>query len=71
MRPIVVRTEPGTIVHATWSAPWGGLNEVRFAADAAVMAALAQVIPERITGDVRGTSNHTYIGGTDARRGRG
>jgi N-methylhydantoinase B len=38
------------------------MNEVRFACDAAVMGALGQVIHERITGDVRGTSNHTYIG---------
>ena len=38
------------------------MNEVRFACDAAVMGALGQVVPERITGDVRGTSNHTYIG---------
>jgi len=36
---------------------------VRFGCDAALMGALAQAIPERMTGDVRGTSNHTYIGG--------
>ncbi len=48
---------------ATSPAPCGGINEVRFACDAAVMGALGRVIPERMTGDVRGTSNHTYIGG--------
>ena len=47
------------------AAPCGGLNEVRFACDAAVMGALGRIIPERMTGDVRGTSNHTYIGGHD------
>ena len=70
MEPISVHAPRGTILNATWPAPCGGLNEVRFAADAAVMSALAGLIPERLTGDVRGTSNHTYVGGTDARRGR-
>ena len=68
LRPIRVSVPAGTILNARYPAPCGGLNEVRFAADAAVMGALARVIPERITGDVRGTSNHTYIGGHDARR---
>ena len=63
LRAIAVRTPAGTIVHAQPPAPCGGLNEVRFGCDAAVMGALAQAIPERMTGDVRGTSNHTYIGG--------
>ena len=63
LRAISVTTVPGTIVHARSPAPCGGLNEVRFGCDAAVMGALGQVIPGRMTGDVRGTSNHTYIGG--------
>ena len=29
------------------------------------MGALARLIPNEITGDVRGTSNHTYIGTED------
>ncbi|MDJ0951099.1 MAG: hydantoinase B/oxoprolinase family protein [Alphaproteobacteria bacterium] len=70
IRAIEVEAPAGTILHATYPAPCGGLNEVRFAADGAVMAALAQIIPERITGDVRGTSNHTYIGGVDPARGK-
>lgn len=63
LRAIEVRAPAGTIVNARAPAPCGGLNEVRFGCDAAVMGALAQAIPERLTGDVRGTSNHTYIGG--------
>jgi N-methylhydantoinase B len=63
LRCFDVTVPPGTILSATPPAPCGGLNEVRFAADAAVMGALAKVVPERLTGDVRGTSNHTYIGG--------
>jgi len=62
LRAVEVRTPPGTIVHALAPAPCGGLNEVRFACDAAVMGALGQIVPQRLTGDVRGTSNHTYIG---------
>ncbi len=62
LRVLTVTAPPGTIVCATTPAPCGGMNEVRFACDAAVMGALGQIIPERITGDVRGTSNHTYIG---------
>ena len=62
LRAVEVRTPRGTIVNAVAPAPCGGLNEVRFACDAAVMGALGQIIPERLAGDVRGTSNHTYIG---------
>lgn len=68
LRPCRVVTPVGTIIHATYPAPCGGLNEVRFAADAAVMAALARSMPDRVTGDVRGTSNHTYVGGYDVQR---
>ena len=63
LRAITVTTVPGTIVNARSPAPCGGLNEVRFGCDAALMGALGQAIPDRMTGDVRGTSNHTYIGG--------
>ena len=62
LRVLTVTAPPGSIVSATPPAPCGGMNEVRFACDAAVMGALGQVVAERITGDVRGTSNHTYIG---------
>ena len=65
--PIHVRVPEGTILNAVWPAPCGGLNEVRFAADAAVMGALSVAVPERMAGDVRGTSNHTYIGGVGSR----
>ncbi len=63
LRAITVTVPERSIVNAQAPAPCGGLNEVRFACDAAVMGALGKVIPERMTGDVRGTSNHTYIGG--------
>lgn len=64
LRPITVHVPKGTILHAEYPAPCGGLNEVRFAADAATMGALGQAVPQRMTGDVRGSTNHTYIGGT-------
>jgi len=62
LRAISVTAPTGTIVNAKAPAPCGGLNEVRFGCDAALMGALGKAIPERMTGDVRGTSNHTYIG---------
>ncbi|GGF50244.1 5-oxoprolinase [Azorhizobium oxalatiphilum] len=65
LRAITVKLPDGSIVNARAPAPCGGLNEVRFACDAAVMGALGKVVPERMTGDVRGTSNHTYIGSRD------
>lgn len=65
LRAMRVHLPAGSIVNAQWPAPCGGLNEVRFGCDAAVMGALGQAIPQQITGDVRGTSNHTYIGGRD------
>jgi N-methylhydantoinase B len=65
LRVLDVTAPEGSIVNARAPAACGGLNEVRFACDAAVMGALGRIIPERVTGDVRGTSNHTYIGGND------
>ncbi len=65
LRAIDVELPSGSIVNANFPAPCGGLNEVRFACDAAIMGALARLIPNEITGDVRGTSNHTYIGTED------
>jgi N-methylhydantoinase B len=70
LRPISVFVPEGTILNARHPAPCGGLNEVRFASDAAVMGALGQAVPERMTGDVRGSTNHTYIGGMDAKQQR-
>ena len=63
LRVLDVKAPRGTIVNAQPPAPCGGINEVRFACDAAVMGALGAIMPECMTGDVRGTSNHTYIGG--------
>ena len=65
LRCFNVKAPQGTIVNAVQPAPCGGLNEVRFACDSALMGALAQIIPERLTGEVRGTSNHTYLGTRD------
>jgi N-methylhydantoinase B len=33
------------------------------------MGALAKAIPDRITGDIKGTANHVYISGTDSKSG--
>lgn len=65
LRAIEVTLPSNSIVNASAPAPCGGFNEVRSACDSAVMGALGKVIPESITGEVRGTSNHTYIGTSD------
>lgn len=65
LRCFDVHAPQGSIVNAVQPAPCGGLNEVRFACDSALMGALAQIIPRRLTGEVRGTSNHTYLGTRD------
>ena len=49
LRAVRVITVPGTIVNARSPAPCGGLNEVRFGCDAALMGALGQAIPDRMT----------------------
>jgi N-methylhydantoinase B len=67
-RPIKVRSEPGTIVHAQYPFPCGGFSEVRRGVEGAVMGAMAQALPEEVCGEVKGTVNHVYIGGANPRK---
>lgn len=67
-RPIKVRSEPGTIVHARYPFPCGGFSEVRRGVEGAVMGAMAQALPKEVCGEVKGTVNHVYIGGANPRR---
>ncbi len=64
MVPVTVYTPPGSVVHATYPTPCGGFSEIRRGCESAVMGALVQVIPDQVTGDIKGTANHCYIGGT-------
>lgn len=68
-RPITVRVPEGTFLNASYPASCAGSSEVRNAAISAVLGAMGQAVPERITGDIKGTSNHIYIAGLDPRDG--
>jgi N-methylhydantoinase B len=68
-RPLTVITPAGTIVNARRPAPCGGMVEVKYAVESAVMGALGQAIAGKVTGDIKGGGNHCYIGGPDPRSG--
>jgi len=68
-RPLTVITPPGTIVNANPPAPCGGMVEVKYCVETAVMGALAQALGGRVTGDLKGGGNHCYVGGPDPKSG--
>jgi N-methylhydantoinase B len=68
-RPLTVITPRGTIVNADPPAPCGGMVEVKYCVETAVMGALAQAIDGRVAGDLKGGGNHCYVGGPDPRTG--
>ena len=68
-RPLTVITPRGTVVNADPPAPYGGMVEVKYCVETAVMGALAQALDGRVAGDLKGGGNHCYIGGPDPRTG--
>src|SRR5262250_2644012 len=66
-RPLTVITPPGTIVNADPPAPCGGMVEVKYCVETAVMGALAQALDGKIAGDLKGGGNHCYVGGPHPR----
>jgi N-methylhydantoinase B len=68
-RPLTVIAPPGTIVNAHPPAPCGGMVEVKYCVETAVMGALAQALDGKVTGDLKGGANHCYVGGPDPRSG--
>jgi N-methylhydantoinase B len=68
-RPLTVITPPGTIVNARPPAPCGGMVEVKYCVETAVMGALAQALGGKVTGDLKGGANHCYVGGPHPRTG--
>jgi N-methylhydantoinase B len=69
-RPIEVITPPGTIVNVQRPAPAGSHGEIRKRVIATMVGALAQMVPEKVAGDLSRTSFHNLIGGFDERAGR-
>ena len=68
--PIEVKIPSGSFLNARYPASCAGSSEVRNAAISSVLGAMGQVIPETMAGDIKGTSNHTYIAGNDRRTGK-
>jgi N-methylhydantoinase B len=69
-RPIKVLAPEASIVSARPYAPAGAHGEVRKRAVSCTIGALAQIIPELVSGDLCGTSFHNMLGGTDPSTGR-
>ena len=67
-RPISITAPEGSFFNARYPASCAGSSEVRHAAISAVLGAMSQAMPERMAGDIKGTSNHIYIGGKDPER---
>jgi N-methylhydantoinase B len=68
-RPLSVLTPRGTIVNADPPAPCGGMVEVKYCVESAVMGALAQALDGKVAGDLKGGGNHCYVGGPHPRTG--
>jgi N-methylhydantoinase B len=62
-RPLRVLAPEGTVVNARRPAPCGGMVEVKYCVESAVMGALARAVSGQITGDIKGGGNHCYVGG--------
>jgi N-methylhydantoinase B len=69
-RPISFQAPAGTIFNVALDAPAGAHGEVRKRAVSIGLGALAQVIPEKVSGDLCGSSFPNAIGGWNPRRNR-
>jgi N-methylhydantoinase B len=70
-RPIRLKAPEASIVDVKPDAPAGAHGEVRKRAVSVMMGALAQLIPDLVSGDLSGTSFPNAIGGRDDGRQRG
>ena len=69
-RPLTLKAPEGSIFNVRSDAPAGAHGEVRKRGVSLAMAALAQIIPEKVSGDLCGSSFPNSIGGWNARRNR-
>lgn len=63
-RAIEMKVPEGCFLNAKYPASCAGASEVRNAATSAMLGVMDQVMPELMAGDIKGTANHVYIGGT-------
>lgn len=69
-RPLVLETEPGTVVDPRSPAPVAAGNvETSQRIVDVLLAALAPLVPDRVPAASQGTMNNTLVGGTDPRSG--
>ena len=68
-RPLRIEVEPGSLLSARYPASCAGSMEVSHAVVSALIGATAPFAPHAVTGDLKGTSNHVYVGGNDAQSG--
>jgi N-methylhydantoinase B len=68
-RCIRVNAPKGTYLNSQYPFPCGQLGDGRRAYESTIMAALAAVVPDRATGEVKSTSNQIFIGGHSAASG--
>jgi N-methylhydantoinase B len=61
--PIRVIAPERSFINARETAPCGGMAEVKFLIDSVVAAAMGQVVPEMMVGDLKGGANHVHIAG--------
>jgi N-methylhydantoinase B len=62
-RAIEMKVPDGCFLNARYPASCAGASEVRNAATSAMLGVMDQVMPEMMSGDIKGTANHVYIGG--------
>ncbi|MBJ3777103.1 hydantoinase B/oxoprolinase family protein [Acuticoccus mangrovi] len=68
--PITVAAPEGSIVNVKPPGATGGYTEIRRRVESVVMGALARAVPRYVSGDIKGASNHTYIGSYNRARDR-
>jgi len=69
-RPLTLRAPKGSIFNVRSDAPAGAHGEVRKRGVSLAMAALAQIIPDKVSGDLCGSSFPNSTGGWNQRRDR-
>jgi len=69
-RPITLKAPDGSIFNVQLDAPAGAHGEVRKRGVSVALGALAQIVPDLVSGDLCGSSFPNLIGGWNARRNR-
>ncbi len=69
-RPVTIRTRPGSLCEAEWPAPVaGGQTNCSQRIFGVALGALAQMVPDRVTGVEHGANSDIGFGGVDPRTG--